>query len=176
MGSDKAAIEIGGVSLLERAVELLSGVFDTVAVSGGQSAPAGSMLLTDRIAGGGPLAGLDAAYRLGTGRAVFLMAVDMPFLDAETVRHVAEPPIGANEARVAVSNGRRQPLCAVYGGGLGALVEEHLEGEDRSMARLLSGVEKIELVDVGEHAMTNVNTVEDLDEVIRRSGPPRSTR
>ena len=176
MGSDKASIEIGGTSLLERATGMLSVIFDTVAVAGGQSAPDGSILLTDRIEGGGPLAGLDAAYHLGTGRAVFLMAVDMPFLDEESVLAVVEPPVGENAIRVAVSGGRHQPLCGVYGRGLGALVAEYLEGDDRSMARLFSAVEVVDLVDVGEHAMTNVNTVEDLDEAIRRSGPPRSTR
>lgn len=176
MGSDKASIEIDGSSMLERAVATLSGVFVTVAVAGGSAVPSGSIPLADTVAGAGPLTGLDAAYGIADGRAVFLMAVDMPFVDDVTVRRIAEPPIAPEAARVPVTGERRQPLCAVYGGDLGSLVRQHLEGDDRSMARLLSGIEVVEYVEVDERPMVNVNTAADLEAVLRELGPPRSTR
>jgi molybdopterin-guanine dinucleotide biosynthesis protein A len=151
-------------------------VFDDVVVAGGSTAPPGCVLLVDAYAGAGPLAGLDAAFDIAEGRAVFLMAVDMPFVDPATVRSIVEPPVDPTAARVPVTGERRQPLCAVYGSGLGPLVKRCLERDDRSMAKLIAAVDAVEYLDVDARTMTNVNTAADLAAALRESDPPRSTR
>jgi molybdopterin-guanine dinucleotide biosynthesis protein A len=92
------------------------------------------------------------------------------------VRSIVEPAVGVMAARVPVTGERRQPLCAAYGSGLGALVQQCLEGDDRSMAKLIAALETVEYVAVDERAMINVNTTEDLAAALRESGPPRNTR
>jgi len=114
MGHAKACIDIGGSTLLERAVATLSEACDVV-VAGGSAAPDGVELIRDRHAGGGPLSGLDAAYAVAAGRSIFVLGVDMPFVEAATIREIIGTGVGATAARVPVGAGRIQPLCALYG-------------------------------------------------------------
>lgn len=176
MGTDKASIEFNGMTLLQRAVGVLSQVFASVVISGGDIAPAGARVLPDLVPGLGPLGGLDTAYRAATGRAVFLLAVDMPFVDASTVRGIVEPPVAAMSVRVPVVAGRRQPLCAVYGNGLGPVVRDRIEGKERSMEGLFGALDVEEITGFGDDVFTNVNTQADLEAALKRIGRHRSTR
>jgi molybdopterin-guanine dinucleotide biosynthesis protein A len=174
MGTDKASIEFDGSTLLERAVCVLSDVFSSVVVSGGEVAPAGARVIADLVPGLGPLGGLDTAYRAAGGRDVFLLAVDMPFVDAETVRAIADPPISAMSARVPVADGRVQPLCAVYGSGLGPIVRDRIEGRHRSMESLFGVVDVEEITGLDDEVFTNVNTQADLEAALKRTGRYRN--
>lgn len=176
MGTDKASIEFDGSTLLERSVDVLAEVFTSVVISGGDQSLKGVRVLPDLVPGLGPLGGLDTAYRTAAGRDVFLLAVDMPFVDASTVRVIADPPVAAMSVRVPVAAGRRQPLCAVYGSGLGPIVRDRLEGKDRSMESLFGAVNVEEITGFNDDVFTNVNTQDDLDAALRRTGRRRSTR
>jgi len=176
MGSDKASIEFDGTTLLERSVAVLSEVFVSVVISGGDRALAGIRVIPDLVPGLGPLGGLDTAYRTASGRGVFLLAVDMPFVDASTVRGIVEPPVAAMSVRVPVADGRRQPLCAVYGSGLGPVVRDRIEGKDRSMQSLFGAVDLEEVAGFDDDVFTNVNTQADLEAALKRTGRHRSTR
>lgn len=176
MGRDKASIEFNGSTLLVRACAVLSEVFTSVVISGGDTAPSGIRLMPDLVSGLGPLGGLDTAYRTAAGRDVFLLAVDMPFVDSQTVRDIIEPPIDAMSVRVPVASGRRQPLCAVYGSGLGPVVRDRIEGKDHSMESLFGAVDFAEITSFDDDVFTNVNTQADLDEALKRTGRHRSTR
>lgn len=176
MGKDKASIRFGGSTLLERSVAVASTVFASVVVSGGDYAPVGASVVADLVPGLGPLGGLDSAFRVAKGRNVFLLAVDMPFVDATTVRRIADPEVVSMSARVPVAAGRIQPLCAVYGSGLGPLVRDRVEGKDRSMENLLAAVDVEELLGIDDAVFVNVNTQADLQDALRRSGRHRSTR
>jgi molybdopterin-guanine dinucleotide biosynthesis protein A len=176
MGTDKASIVFDGLTLLDRAVGLLSEVFTSVVVSGGDLAPRGVEVLPDLVPGLGPLGGLDTAYGAADGRGVFLLAVDMPFVDAATVRAIAEPPVTGMSARVPVAASRRQPLCAVYGAGLGPVVRDRIEAKDRSMESLFAAVDLEEITGFDDDIFTNVNTQADLEAAIKRSGRRHSKR
>ncbi|MEN8240150.1 MAG: molybdenum cofactor guanylyltransferase, partial [Actinomycetota bacterium] len=169
MGTDKASIEFDGSTLLERSVDVLAEVFTSVVISGGDQSLKGVRVLPDLVPGLGPLGGLDTAYRTAAGRDVFLLAVDMPFVDASTVRVIADPPVAAMSVRVPVAAGRRQPLCAVYGSGLGPIVRDRLEGKDRSMESLFGAVNVEEITGFNDDVFTNVNTQNDLDAALKRT-------
>jgi molybdenum cofactor guanylyltransferase len=154
MGRDKASVRFGGVSLLERTVAVLSEVFDTVLVAGESAARVEVERVTDVIAHGGPLSGLDAVYER-----------------AEIVGSGAVPL----SARVPVTHGRLQPLCALYGADLGGLVRERLESDDRSMFGFISSIEEVDLLEMDPAVFDNVNTPEDLASALKRFGQPRST-
>ena len=176
MGTDKASIEFNGTTLLDRSVSVLSEVFASVVVSGGDQPPSGVRVLPDLVPGLGPLGGLDTAYRTAAGRDVFLLAVDMPFVDAPTVRAIVEPPVAAMSVRVPVASGRRQPLCAVYGSGLGPVVRDRIEGRNRSMDSLFAAVDVEEITCFDDEVFMNVNTQADLEAALKRTGRHRSTR
>lgn len=176
MGKDKASIEFDGTTLLERSVGVLSEVFTSVVISGGDQSPEGVRVLPDLVPGLGPLGGLDTAYRAAAGRDVFLLAVDMPFVDASTISEIAQPEVAAMSVRVPIGDGRRQPLCAVYGSGLGPVVRDRIEGRDRSMESLFGAVNVEEIEGFDDDVFTNVNTQADLEAALKRTGRHRSTR
>jgi len=174
MGRDKAAVEIGGVSMLDRAVAVLCDVFEEVVVAGESTLNVDAV--ADVIPHGGPLSGLDAAYRNLDGKAVFLLAVDLPFVDAGVVREIVASGVGSYGARVPVTHGRMQPLCALYGSDLGDLVRVHLESDDRSMFGFIASIEQVDLIEMDPAAFDNVNTSEDLAAALKRFDLPRNTR
>ena len=176
MGTDKASIVFDGLTLLDRSVSVLSDVFTSVVVSGGDVAAMGVEVLPDIVPGLGPLGGLDTAYGAADGRDVFLLAVDMPFVDAATVSAIAEPPVAGMAVRVPVAVGRRQPLCAVYGAGLGPVVRDRIEARDLSMGSLFAAVDLEEITGFDDDVFTNVNTQADLEAAVKRSGRLRNTR
>lgn len=106
-----------------------------------------------------PLAGVVEALRRGEGRAVVVLACDLPLVTSEVVRALAAADAGGAPAVVAVdSHGRLQPLCARYEPG--AL--ELLAGFDAS-GRAVDQVAALcpATLTVPDDALHNVNTPED---------------
>lgn len=116
MGRDKAMVEVAGRSMLERVGEALSVVTDRVVVAGREGTVSGYRGVPDLVDGPvGPLAGLaaalDEAARVGA-EAVLAVAVDQPFVRAETLRRLT----GEFDGRAVVpeADGVRQVTCALY--------------------------------------------------------------
>jgi molybdopterin-guanine dinucleotide biosynthesis protein A len=118
MGIDKATVEIGGRSMLDRVATSLGAVSDRLVVAGRSGPVAGLAGLPDpEPARAGPLAGLAAglgeANAVGA-EAVTLVAVDQPFVRSETLTRLLH--CYAGQAVVPVADGVRQVTCAVYPG------------------------------------------------------------
>jgi molybdopterin-guanine dinucleotide biosynthesis protein A len=118
-GVDKASIEIGGVTLLERSLAATVSALEVVVV--GEEVPTSRPVTWTREdpPGGGPaagiLAGLDRLLR--TPDLVVVLAVDMPRLNAGTVARLTwavEADPGVDGAVLVDAEGRRQTLAAVY--------------------------------------------------------------
>lgn len=114
MGRDKAALELDGQTLLDRAIALMQGLFPQVLVS--VRRPRGDVALPqvlDEQPEAGPLAGLCAGLSKAETPWVFALAVDMPFLGPEAIRALAAWR-GRCEAVVPVVENIPQPLAAYY--------------------------------------------------------------
>ena len=118
-GADKAAIELRGVTLLERALAATFGAVEVVVV--GDPVPTTrpvTFAVEDPRRGGpaaGLLAGLRAFYR--PPDVVMVLAVDMPRVGPGTFARLTEALLddpGADAALLVSADGRHQPLCAVY--------------------------------------------------------------
>ena len=118
-GADKASIEIGGVTLLERALAATAAATEVVVV--GEQLPTSRLVTWTREEppGGGPaaglLAGLDAFHTAPD--LVCVLAVDMPRVTAATVARLTwrvEDDLAADAALLVDGDGRRQPLAGVY--------------------------------------------------------------
>lgn len=121
-GVDKAAIELSGITLLERALAATMTAVEVVVV--GEQVPTTRPVTwtLEDPRGGGPAAGLLTAlgcfYR--PPDLVQVLAVDMPQVTpgtfARLVEAVQDPTDGSTyDGAVLVDHdGRRQPLCAVY--------------------------------------------------------------
>ena len=167
-GADKASIEIGGVTTLERALAATMTAREVVVV--GEEVPTSRPVTWTREdpAGGGPAAGLLAGLDVfcSAPALVCVLAVDMPRVTAGTVARLtraveADPEIDG--AVLVDGSGRRQPLAAVY--RRTALVAARpARREDEHglpVRRLLEGLRLVEVAAVGDEAH-DLDTWEDL--------------
>jgi molybdopterin-guanine dinucleotide biosynthesis protein A len=109
MGRDKALVEIGGMTMIDRVAAALSDAGLDVIVAGPPRPDVDLPTVAD-TAGVGPLAGLLTGLRTRPGADVFLTAVDQPLLRPETVLALLATP-GVAAAPFA---GVAQVTCAVY--------------------------------------------------------------
>jgi molybdopterin-guanine dinucleotide biosynthesis protein A len=178
-GQPKGFVEVGGQTLLQRAQRALEAVVDEVVVVAREAEPyrsCAARVVTDRVAGEGPLMGLEAGLQATSRPLAVVVACDLPFLSAPVLgflverlrRQLAGP--GAPAAVVPEWEGRPQPLHAVYRRErtLGA-VERCLAEGQRSLRALLGRlsldvVTARELAAVAGTEMTffNLNTPDDL--------------
>jgi molybdopterin-guanine dinucleotide biosynthesis protein A len=106
MGRDKAHLELGGVTLLARAVETLTrtlellGQADAQVWVSGMDTP-GVRCLPDRVPGRGPLAGIDAAAAKFPGCRLLVLPVDMPHVSPQLLARLAEDSADAAAASFA---------------------------------------------------------------------------
>ena len=109
-GVDKAGVEYAGRTLLEHALRAVADAAEVVVV--GEQVPTSrpvTFVREDPPLGGpaaGLLAGLAALARLPEG--LFVLAVDMPFVTAETFRRLVAAAAGHDGAFLVDADGRRQ--------------------------------------------------------------------
>ncbi len=119
-GADKPALTVGGRTLLDRVLAACADARRTLVV--GPERPterAGVRWLREDPPGGGPLAAVAAALPAVTAPRVLLLAADLPFLDAATVRRLLAALDGDGGDRwdgalLVDADGCDQPLAAAY--------------------------------------------------------------
>jgi molybdopterin-guanine dinucleotide biosynthesis protein A len=114
MGRDKALVEVAGRPMVEWVAEAVRSATTDLLVLGRSGTLGGlACVPDDHPAGRGPLAGLATALRLSEGRPVLLVAVDQPWVRAETLSELLKQA-GPLHAVVPIAGGARQVTCAVY--------------------------------------------------------------
>jgi molybdopterin-guanine dinucleotide biosynthesis protein A len=135
MGRDKALMGWGGATLLDHAIRTLEAVCADVRVLSGlqrRYTDRGRAVVVDAAPEAGPLAGLEAALASATPAPVVVLAVDMPFVPPELLRHLADSLAGWDVAVPVIPAGP-EPLCAAYGPDCLAPVREALAAGERKM-------------------------------------------
>ena len=171
MGADKAFLDFGSRTLLERAIAVVYETSPNLAIVGDPAkfAAYGSVI-ADLYPGCGPLAGIHGALLHSSAELNLMLAVDMPFVSRELLDFLFA---AANEtdAIVVVPRTARgfQPLCAVYRRAFAAAAEEALRAGNYKIDAVFAGVavrviEEGELARAGfsERMFFNVNTPDDL--------------
>lgn len=182
-GVDKAAIELRGVTLLERALSATVTAVEVVVVGAPVPTTRPVTFTTEDPRGGGPAAGLLAGLRAFHRRpdVVLVLAVDMPrvgpgtfarLLDALVPTSGQEPTATADGALLVGHGGRRQPLCAAYRhDALRRAAPASLEDEHGlPVHRLVGGLRLVEVPEEADEAH-DVDTWADLRD-LRGEGPP----
>ena len=141
MGQDKAALVLGGETLLERATATMQQVFPKVVVSvrqlrSGVDVPQ----ICDEQPGNGPLAGLITGLAQADTPWVFAVACDMPFVTQAVVEHLAAFRSG-HQAVVPLVGGHPQPLAAFYATSTLDAMRASFAAGDRSMRGVLDKFE-----------------------------------
>lgn len=173
MGSDKAFLELGGRTLLDRALELAKSVTLRVTIVGDAKtlAPFG-FVIADVFPGHGPLGGIHAALASSETPLNLVLGIDLPFLDRRLL-HDLVTQAAAADAVVTVPRvgGYYQTLCAVYRREFASTAERALEEGKNKIDALFPQVsvrviEEQELKAAGFDStlFRNLNTPEDWEQ------------
>lgn len=178
-GADKAAVEIGGRTLLERALAALTSVDEVVVVGPDVATTRPVTFRREDPPGGGPAAGVLAGLGgfVRRPRLVVVLAVDMPMVTTATVDRLlsaadAAGP-GGDGAVLVDPSGRQQYLCASYSPDA---LERQLPGHEGTprghglpMRRLVAGMRLLEVPAVGRET-EDVDTWADLARLRQTGG------
>lgn len=176
MGTDKAALTVGGRSVLARVVSTLGVVCEEIVLVArrGQDLPALEPLpahvrlarTDDQVEGRGPLAGLAAGLRVLTRESAFASSCDVPFLRPDLVRVLAQA-LGTASVALPEVEGRLHPLAGVYRRATVLPEAEALLAQDRLRPVFL--LERLPHVRVGEAALKQADP--DLRSLLNMNTP-----
>ncbi len=167
MGTDKATLEVEGMTLLSRTVHAaLEAELPVLVV--GRARPAAwpfeaAAFAEDAEPGLGPLGGLATALRQSEVD-VLALACDLPLLTAEAVRWLGTQDRRGNEqGLIVVSNGKWEPLFSIYRPSCLPLVEARLAEGKRSLHGLIEAGQFafLDAPDWIAAQLVNVNTPEE---------------
>jgi len=170
MGKDKAFLQLGGQTLLARALALAATVTEEVRIVGDpvRFLPF-ARVVQDVFPGRGPLGGIHAALRASETELNLMLAVDLPFVESRFLAYLTASACQcAAVVTVPRSAGGWQPLCGVYRREFAALAERALRKSKNRIDSLFAAVETRaigdeELVRMGFSAnmFRNLNTPEE---------------
>jgi molybdopterin-guanine dinucleotide biosynthesis protein A len=165
LGGDKAIVELEGRPLVLYPLEALHEVCDEVAIVAKRDTllpPLSGLaeLWIEPDEPRQPLTGVAHALRLAAGRPILVVAVDLPLMDAATLRALAATDPAGAAAVVPRVHGRLQPLCALYTpGALSGLAA--FDASARATDVVVSlGIREVQPAD--PTAFFNVNRPEDV--------------
>ncbi|HEV2021723.1 MAG TPA: molybdenum cofactor guanylyltransferase [Terriglobales bacterium] len=178
MGREKAMLELGGRTLLERALKLASSVAAEAIIVG----PRADLELYGRVVedvypGQGPLGGIHAALWTTPTEFNLILAVDTPFLESRFLKYLLEQ---AQESGAVVTLPRTadgfHPLAAVYRRAFRETAERALREGRNKIDVLFAEVEtrileaaELEKLAFAPAIFENLNTPEDVERAHGRS-------
>jgi molybdopterin-guanine dinucleotide biosynthesis protein A len=177
MGREKAMLELGGSTLLERALQLALTVAAEAMVVGSRGEfERYGRLLEDVYPGQGPLGGIHAALWASPTDLNLILAVDTPFLEARFLEYLVAQ---ARESGAVVTLPRTadgfHPLAAVYRRAFREVAEQALAEGRNKIDALFAQVETrvLEEEELRRFAFApaifeNLNTPEELERARQR--------
>lgn len=182
-GADKPALEIGGVTLLDRVLEACTAALDVVCVGPRRDTRRAVRWTREDPPGSGPVAALAAGLALPAPAGptpdsasptehVVVLAADLPFLDAELIHSLWISARGHDGAVLVDENGREQWLAACYARDPLAARIARMTSENGgtaaglSLRRLVAGADLVRVPDPGTGSV-DCDTWEDVEHVRR---------
>jgi molybdopterin-guanine dinucleotide biosynthesis protein A len=172
MGRDKAFVEVGGATLLDRTLRTARELAAHILISGSANKFASfGTVAEDVFPDRGPLAGIHAALAISTTDLNLVLAVDLPLLTAPLLRYLIararETSALVTVPRIA---GGWQPLCAVYRRAFSELAADALRRGHNKIDALfpLTSALPLEEAELTRHGFTpqlfcNLNSPPDLE-------------
>jgi len=180
MGTDKAFLRLGNLTLLEHTIATAKEVCETVVLVGDKQrlSPYG-WVVQDKFPGQGPLAGIHAALSSESARfSNLILSVDAPATSVKFLKYLLKRSQNSiAQVTVPRSDGRLQTLCAVYRREFAATAEQALREGRNKIDTLFSQV-PVQVIDEDEmkslgftpDIFDNVNTPEDWQRMQERFG------
>ena len=183
MGRDKAMLAYHGRDQLQVAFDLLGEVAgpNFVSVRADQAtdpARARYAQVIDGTEGVGPIAGILAALRTRPAAAWLVLACDLPFLDAPTLRALIA---GRDPSRVATAfrsayDGLPEPLCAIWEPQCEPLLADFVAADGRCPRKFLLA-HAARIIDLPRsNALDNINSTTEYRQAMQDLDPTAKTR
>ena len=142
MGSDKSLLPFGGYSTLaefqtNRLSELFSHVYISTKAADKFDFEA-DFILDPQGVDFAPTAGFVTAFTTLQCERIFVLSVDTPFVDEETIRRLLEADSPEIDALIAKTPSGNHPLCGIYHRSLLEEFERMLREGDHRLGKLLS--------------------------------------
>ena len=177
MGADKASLLLNGKTTVSLISEALRPVTSKVSLVGTSFEATNSGLpgVPDLHAHWGPLGGIQAALHACGAERCLVIACDLPFVTSELLASLLEIASEANTTPAAVvplqSDGRPQPLCAVYQkASCLAAAEKSIALDEHTPRAMLDKIEtryvnfsELRSLSGSEHFFVNLNHPEDYE-------------
>jgi molybdenum cofactor guanylyltransferase len=165
MRRDKAALPYGGVTQLERAMRLVSEHVERAYVSvradqRDDPIRAGFPQIVDPPESLGPISGIAAAQSAHPEAAWLVLACDLPFLDAATLKHLLwARQLGRDATAYRSSHdGLPEPLCAIYEPASRRALVDYLASGKQCPRKFLMQSNTALLDEPNPRALDNINT------------------
>jgi molybdopterin-guanine dinucleotide biosynthesis protein A len=167
-GEDKALARVGGITLIEKAVNLLNSIgLDPVVMTSEvrDYSFLKCRMERDRIPDKGPLGGLYTACCLFERASLVVLTCDMPALIPSAIRTLMDNHQHDREATIYVLHeALKQPFPGIYESALRKKIAKLIEREQLSMQDFLEGISKVKILKVtfDEGILLNVNERKDI--------------
>ena len=159
MGQDKALLPFGGYpTLAEYQFRRLSKIFDRVYISTKTDkfnfdAP----FIKDLYPQSSPLVGLVSIFESLDIEEVFILSVDAPFVDSDTIKSLYNKAISSKDIIVAKSPNGVEPLCGIYKKKSLSLAKKFLKENNHKLKNLLNSLDTQEVFFESEDIFLNLN-------------------
>lgn len=167
MGADKSMLSIKGRSMIETICEQLSGSFEQILISANEAdkfAHLGFEVVTDKIAGHGPLMGIASALEASSNELNFVVACDIPKIKLTYIYQMLTEAVESGADIVVPTTGKDkyEPLFAVYRKSALEAINNVLSSGGRKISDVfdLCKVKNIELW----ASLVNLNTMAEYEE------------
>jgi len=186
MGTDKASLQIGGQTLLDRLLNLIQPLTKEIYLSVAhpslphsefniQSSTFNVHLLPDLEPSPGPLGGLQAAFKSDPSSNWLLIAVDLPRLQKEDLASLVENHDPKKDVTCFLNplDNHPEPLCALYSPSAAVRLDEVIAENRRCARRFLTSLNRTELTPSDPQSLLNLNRPEHLVELelLHQHGP-----
>jgi molybdopterin-guanine dinucleotide biosynthesis protein A len=166
MGADKSILPLEGKPMIERICERLYGTFRQILISAGDTdkfAFLGHQVVADRMQLQGPLMGIASALEASANEINFVIACDIPYINLSFVRKMLAEAVGVDMVIPVGSDGKYEPLFAVYCKSALIAINEVLASGRRKISDVFSRcrVKYIELDDADW--LMNINTMAEYE-------------
>ncbi len=171
MGQDKASLVFEGQTLLAKAEQSLTPLFEHVVVSTRQKRDDTELpQVLDDSEHRAPMMGIVAVFEAVDTDWLFVVGVDMPFISADLVKHMAKHRAGYDAVALHVG-GMAQPLCCFYHRQTLPAMQHHIQQEKRSLKCLLETLntycipeQEARLYDAELLSLVSLNTTADVQQ------------
>lgn len=160
MGQDKTMLPIDGQPMIKHIYEQLQPHFSQTIVSSSNASLhdfLGATVVADDVAGRGPLAGIASALKASASNVNFVMACDMPEIDAGLIRAMLRQ-VGDYDAVVPkVGPQMYEPLFAVYKKSALPAIEQVLQSGSNRVIDCFDRC-RVKYIDLPGRQFSNINT------------------